>query len=91
MWRSNLEDKYTVKCKNCGFEFTDTNKKPNQKYLQDTCINCGYTHKSNKKEYQKYILRCKKCGYAYMDTEEKPNQKYFKEKCPNCGYTFSKE
>jgi len=37
--RSQLEDKYTLVCKNCGYEVIDPDKKPQQKYLQD-CPKC---------------------------------------------------
>lgn len=41
-WRKDLEDKYTVRCKSCGHESIDPNKKPAQKYLKKgtTCPNC---------------------------------------------------
>lgn len=48
MWRQQLEDKYTVKCKKCKKELIDISKKPNQKYYKGTCPHCGYV-------YPKYI------------------------------------
>lgn len=33
-WRSRLEDRYTVKCRKCGHEIIDPQKKPNQKYIR---------------------------------------------------------
>ena len=38
--RSRLEDKYTVKCKVCGYESIDPNKKPAQKYAKGVCPKC---------------------------------------------------
>lgn len=41
-WRSELEDKYTVKCKHCGYEIIDPQKKPRQKYIKGVCPQCQY-------------------------------------------------
>lgn len=38
--RSQLEDKYTVVCKDCGYEAIDPNKKPRQRYMKN-CPKCG--------------------------------------------------
>lgn len=40
-WRSELEEKYAVKCKRCGFEKIDPNRKPGQKYMKnEDCPMC---------------------------------------------------
>jgi predicted restriction endonuclease len=44
-WRSKLEDKYTVRCKFCGHEVVDPNKKPRQKYIIGECPICRRIHK----------------------------------------------
>lgn len=44
MWRSNLENKYTVKCIKCGHESIDPSKRPNQKYIKGKCPACGHIH-----------------------------------------------
>jgi len=40
-WRSELEDKYTVKCRWCGHESIDPAKQPAQKYVKGKCPHCG--------------------------------------------------
>ena len=43
MWRSNLEDKQTVKCIKCGHKAIDPYKKPGQKYItREACASCGH-------------------------------------------------
>ena len=44
-WRSELEHKFTVKCKFCKHEIIDINKKPGQKYIKGRCPNCGKVYK----------------------------------------------
>lgn len=38
--RSELEDRYTVRCRPKGHESIDPNKHPAQKYLKGTCKQC---------------------------------------------------
>ena len=44
-WRSNLEDKYTVICRNCKKEIVDPDKKPAQKYFKGECPFCKNINK----------------------------------------------
>jgi len=51
--RSNLEHKFMVVCKYCGYELIDPNKKSNQKYIHGKCTCCGRLYpKQNKKEFK---------------------------------------
>jgi ribosomal protein L37E len=48
-WRSELEDRYTVKCRKCGHESLDTVKRPAQKYARGKCAVCGYENKGRRR------------------------------------------
>lgn len=43
-WRTELEDRYTVRCIACGLETIDPERAPNQRYARGTCTRCGHTH-----------------------------------------------
>jgi hypothetical protein len=48
-WTTDLEDKYTVKCKHCGMEYVDPGRKPAQKYLRgQSCVRCGKSFEDKK-------------------------------------------
>lgn len=49
-WRSELEDRYTVKCIACGDERIDPAKAPSQRYVIGTCPRCGHTHKPGQRK-----------------------------------------
>jgi len=40
-WRKELEDKYTVECRICGYKTVAPDKAPRQKYAKGKCVNCG--------------------------------------------------
>jgi hypothetical protein len=42
-WRSELEERFTVKCEKCGYEVVDPAKRPAQRYLLGrACAHCGH-------------------------------------------------
>lgn len=47
-WRSELEDRHTVKCRSCGHEMIDPSRKPNQKYSNEKCPACGHNPKEKR-------------------------------------------
>jgi hypothetical protein len=52
-WRSDLENKYTVKCKYCSHEIIDPNRRPAQSYIIGACPSCGKVHPKPKQQCYK--------------------------------------
>lgn len=53
--RQEIEDQYTVACKNCGHEIIDPAKSPGQKYIIGECPKCHHV-RTDKDGYVREIL-----------------------------------